>query len=205
MQAITNKAPRRNQKMLLSGLLVTFSVVGAWFFIESTKATESFLVTTQDLASGEQLSPSQLSTKELSLFELANSYLKQGELPEGSYLLRPVAAGEVIPLSAVTTWQLDDYSNLVLSPTVSLSSQIKPGTKVSIWAAKQLDYQSFEEPTLIALDVEVVSVAKPQGNFSNGSDLVELRVPLANVQYLLGAIANGDALALTATGQSLGN
>jgi len=205
MQAINNKAPRRSQKVILSGLLVSLSVVGAWFFIESNKTTESFLVTTQDLASGEQLLLSQLSTKELSLFELADSYLKQGELPEGSYLLRPVAAGEVIPLSAVTTWQLDDYSNVVLSPTVALSAQIKPGTKVSIWSAKQLDYQSFEEPTLIALDVEVVSVSKPQGNFSNGSDLVELRVPLANVQYLLGAIANGAALALTATGQSLGN
>jgi len=204
MQAITNRAPRRSQKVILSGLLVSLSVVGAWFFIESNKTTESFLVTTQDLASGEQLLLSQLSTKELSLFELAGLYLKQGELPEGSYLLRPVAAGEVIPLSAITTWQLDDYSNVVLSPTVALSAQIKPGTKVSIWAAKQLDYQSFEEPTLIALDVEVVSVSKPQGNFSNGSDLVELRVPLANVQYLLGSIANGDALALTATGQSLG-
>jgi hypothetical protein len=205
MQAINNKAPRRSQKVILSGLLVSLSVVGAWFFIESNKTTESFLVTTQDLASGEQLLLSQLSTKELSLFEITDRYLKQGELPEGSYLLRPVAAGEVIPLSAVTTWQLDDYSNVVLSPTVTLSAQIKPGTKVSIWSAKQLDYQSFEEPTLIALDVEVVSVSKPQGNFSNGSDLVELRVPLANVQYLLGAIANGAALALTATGQSLGN
>jgi hypothetical protein len=205
MQAINNKAPRRSQKVILSGLLVSLSVVGAWFFIESNKTTESFLVTTQDLASGEQLLLSQLSTKELSLFEITDRYLKQGELPEGSYLLRPVAAGEVIPLSAVTTWQLDDYSNVVLSPTVALSAQIKPGTKVSIWSAKQLDYQSFEEPTLIALDVEVVSVSKPQGNFSNGSDLVELRVPLANVQYLLGAIANGAALALTATGQSLGN
>jgi len=204
MQAINNKAPRRSQKVMLSGLLVSLSVVGAWFFIESNKTTESFLVTTQDLASGEQLLLSQLSTKELSLFELAALYLKQGELPEGSYLLRPVAAGEVIPLSAITTRQLDDYSNVVLSPTVALSAQIKPGTKVSIWSAKQLDYQSFEEPTLIALDVEVVSVSKPQGNFSNGSDLVELRVPLANVQYLLGSIANGDALALTATGQSLG-
>jgi len=204
MPAIKNEAPRRSQKVILSGLLVSLSVVGAWFFIESNKTTESFLVTTQDLASGEQLQISQLSTKELSLFELAGLYLKQGGLPEGSYLLRPVAAGEVIPLSAITTWQLDDYSNVVLSPTVALSAQIKPGTKVSIWAAKQLDYQSFEEPTLIALDVEVVSVSKPQGNFSNGSDLVELRVPLANVQYLLGSIANGDALALTATGQSLG-
>jgi hypothetical protein len=34
---------------------------------------------------------------------------------------------------------------------------------------------------------------------------VELRVPIASIQSLLRAIANGDAIALMASGSTLGN
>jgi len=196
---------KKSSSLLVSASLVAASVIGAWFFIENSKATESFLVTKQDMSSGSPLTLAEVFTKELSLFDTGANYLKPNQLIEGAYLVRSVAAGEVIPLSAITTQQLDDYSNVVLSPTIELSSQIRPGTKVSIWAAKQLDYSTFGDPVLIALDVEVVAIFEPQGNFATRGKSVELRVPLANVQYLLGSIANGDAIALTATGQSLGN
>jgi hypothetical protein len=201
-----NKSVRKRPiQLVLSFMAIAGSVVGAWFVIESSKITEVYLVTKSDLASGTALVELELETVELALFSLGPSYLKPGELPEGSYLTRAVPAGEVIPKSSVTTPQLDDWSNIVLTPSVELSGEITSGSKVSVWASPALDYQSFGEPTIAALDAEVVAIREPEGSFAQAGKSVELRVPVASIQALLRAVVNGDALALMASGSSLGN
>jgi hypothetical protein len=194
---------RRPLRLLASGLVISGAVIGAWFVIESSKVTESYLITKQDLASGSKLFSSDLSTGDLALFAVGQSYLKSNELPIGAYLTRPIAAGEVIPRSAVTTQFLDDWSNLVITPSIELSSSIGPGSKVLVWASPYLDYQSFGEPVIATLDVEVVEIREPESNFAQALKSVELRVPLASIQTLLRSISNGDAIALTASGSSL--
>jgi len=201
-----NKSVRKRPiQLVLSFMAIAGSVVGAWFVIESSKITEVYLVTKSDLASGTALVELELETAELALFSLGPSYLKPGQLPEGSYLTRAVPAGEAIPKSSVTTQQLDDWSNIVLTPSVELSGEITSGSKVSVWASPALDYQSFGEPTIAALDAEVVAIRDPEGSFAQAGKSVELRVPVANIQALLRAVVNGDALALMASGSSLGN
>ena len=196
---------KRPVQLLLSAAMIAGSVVGAWFVIESSKITEVYLVTKSDLASGTALSQENLESAELVLFERGGQYLQEGELPLGAYLTRTISAGEVIPRSAVTTQALDDYSNIVLTPSVEISSAIIPGSKVSVWASPALDYQSFGEPAIAALDVEVVQVRQPEGSFASASKSVEIRVPKTSIQSILRAIANRDAIALTASSVSIGN
>jgi len=196
---------RRPLKLALSAVAIAGSVVGAWVVIESSKVTEVYLVTKSDLASGTALIELELATADLALYSVGSLYLQPGELPEGSYLIKPISAGEAIPRSSVSTQQLDDWSNIVLSPSVELSGDIVPGNRVSVWASPPLDYQSFGEPTIAALDVEVVAIREPVGSFAPAGKLVELRVPIASIQSLLRAIANGDAIALTASSSALGN
>ena len=203
---IGNKSFRKSPiQLLLSATVIAGSVVGAWFVIESSKITEVYLVTRSDLASGTALTEQSLQTTDLALFSLGNQYLRAGQLPKGAYLTRTISAGEVIPVSAVTTQALDDYSNIVLTPSVEISSAITPGSKVSVWASPALDYQSFGEPTISALDVEVVQVREPEGSFASAAKSVELRVPTTSIQAILRAIANRDAIALTASSVSVGN
>ena len=203
---IGNKSFRKSPiQLLLSAAVIAGSVVGAWFVIESSKITEVYLVTRSDLASGTALTEQSLQTTDLALFSLGNQYLRAGQLPTGAYLTRTISVGEVIPVSAVTTQALDDYSNIVLTPSVEISSSIAPGSKVSVWASPALDYQSFGEPTIAALDVEVVQVREPEGSFASAAKSVELRVPITSIQSILRAIANRDAIALTASSVSVGN
>ena len=203
---IGNKSFRKSPiQLLVSAAVIAGSVVGAWFVIESSKITEVYLVTRGDLASGTALTEQNLETTDLALFSLGTQYLRAGQLPTGGYLTRTISAGEVIPISAVTTQQLDDYSNIVLTPSVEISSAITPGSKVSVWASPALDYQSFGEPTIAALDVEVVQVREPEGSFASAAKSVELRVPITSIQSILRAIANRDAIALTASSVSVGN
>jgi hypothetical protein len=198
-------ARKRPLQLALSVVAIAGSVVGAWFEIDSSKITEVYLVTSADLSSGSSLLETELATADLALFQIGSSYLQPGELPEGSYLTRSISAGEAIPRSSVTTQQLDDYSNIVLTPSVELSGAIVAGSKVSVWSSPALDYQSFGEPTIAALDVEVVAVREPEDSFAQAGKSVELRVPIASIQSLLRAIANGDAIALMASSSTLGN
>jgi hypothetical protein len=191
------KSQRGPLVLAASSLLVVGSVVGAWVLIEQSKATEVFLVTKQNLASGAVLSASDLEQTPLSMFEITDSYLQPEALVEGLILTRPLAAGEAVPVSALTTAELANWSNLVLTPALELSSQIEVGTKVSIWSSPHLDFQTFGDPLLLATDVEVVKIIEPQGNFADTAKSVELRVPNNSLQYLIAAITNKDAVALT--------
>lgn len=189
--------PRGPLVLTASGLLVVGSILGAWVVIEQSKTTEVFLVTKQNLASGTSLTGSDLDQISLSMFEISDSYLKPDALVEGLVLTRPLAAGEAVPVSALTSAELTNWSNIVLTPALELSSQIQVGTKVSIWSSPHLDFQTFGDPTLLATEIEVVKIIEPQGNFADNSKSVELRVPKNSLQYLIGAITNNDALALT--------
>lgn len=190
-------------RLLVSGVVVAAAVLGAWWVIDNSKATESYLITKHNLATGAPVQAGALATAELALFDLGDTYLKVGELPEGAYLSRSISAGEAIPRSALTTQTLHNWSNLVITPSVELSSSIGPGSKVLVWASPAIDYQSFGEPGIVAIDVEVVEIREPPGNFAQALSSVELRVPVAAIQSLLRSISNGDAIALTASGLSL--
>jgi hypothetical protein len=65
-----------------------------------------------------------------------------------------------------------------------------------------LDFQTFGEPVIAAVDAEVVEIREPKDNFAQAAKSVELRVPREAIQGLLRSIANGDAIALTAFGGS---
>jgi hypothetical protein len=97
---------------------------------------------------------------------------------------------------------MDNWSNVVITPGVPISSQLAIGSKVAIWAAPLLEFQTFGEPALLAVDVEVVAIIEPEGGFVGQTNSVELRVPNESIQYLLGAIANKASIALTATARS---
>jgi uncharacterized protein YjbI with pentapeptide repeats len=186
----------------LSALVVLGSVLGAWFFIDSSKTTEVFLVTKQDLPSGASLNIANLERMELSLFDLAGAYLRPESLLEGTYLQRPIGSGETIPLSAITTQDQDNWSNLVLTPQIPLSSNVSVGSKVSIWASPLLEFQTYGEPVLLAVDAEVVQLIEPEGGFAGQQKSLELRVPSETLQYLLGAISSQASMAITASGGS---
>jgi hypothetical protein len=186
----------------LSALAVLGSVLGAWFFIESNKTTEVFLVTKQDLPSGAALNLNNLEKIELSLFGLAGAYLRPESLLEGAYLQRPIGSGETIPLSAITTQDQDNWSNLVLTPQIPISSQVTVGSKVAIWASPLLEFQTYGEPVLLAVEAEVVELIEPDSGFASQQKSLEVRVPSASLQYLLGAISGQASIAITAKGGS---
>jgi len=194
--------PKSRLSIAMSALAVLGSVLGVWFVIDSNRTTEMFLVTKQDMPTRAALSLANLEQIELSLFGLAGSYLQPASLPDGAYLQRPMGIGEAIPISAITNQEADNWSNIIVTPEVPISSQVSIGSKVAIWASPLIEFQTFGEPALLAVDVEVAAIIEPEGGFAGQARAVELRVPKDSISYLLAAIANKSSIALTATGRS---
>lgn len=194
----------KNKVLVGSALLVVASIVGTYLVIEQSKLTDTFLIAKTNLPSGTPLTEELFGRVELSMFAAGEKYLSPEVSLPSTYLIRPVSAGELVPLSAISSQQLDDFANLVITPSLEPSSNLLAGSRVSLWSSPRLDYQSFGDPILLALDVEVVSISKPQGGFSGDLESVEVRVPIESVPYLLRSVANGDSLALVGSGESLG-
>jgi hypothetical protein len=91
---------------------------------------------------------------------------------------------------------------LVLTPQIPISSHVTVGSKVAIWASPLLEFQTYGEPVLLAVDAEVVELIEPESGFARQQKSLELRVPTASLQYLLGAISGQASIAITATGGS---
>lgn len=185
--------------------MIAACIAGAYVLIEQSKETQTYFISKTDLPSGTPLSSNLLDEVELSLFASGEIYLDPGISLDQNFLVRPISKGELIPLSAVSTQLLDDFANLVITPTVPLSSKLTPGSSVSIWSSPRIDYQSFGEPVLLALEVEVIAITEAQSNFSGDLASVEVRVPADSVSSLLYSISNGDALALIASAETLGD
>jgi hypothetical protein len=65
-----------------------------------------------------------------------------------------------------------------------------------------LEFQTYGEPVLLAVEAEVVRIIEPEGGFAGQQKSLELRVPSESLQYLLGAISSQASMAITATGGS---
>jgi hypothetical protein len=89
-----------------------------------------------------------------------------------------------------------------MTPQTAVSSQVGIGSLVSIWASPLLEFQSYGEPVLLAVDAEVVAIFEPESGFASQTKSLELRVPSESIQYLLGAISGQASIAIIATGGS---
>lgn len=199
-----NKARRSLQSkkptMLIGSLLlIAVSVAGVFVLVEQNKVTESFLVTKVDLATGSPVTSEDLVQVEVALSVAADNYLRANQLPVDAYLLRPLSEGELIPVTAITNTEAQGSSNIVITPAIELSSQIRPGQLVSLWASPRIDYSNFGEPVLLANEVEVVQINEPESGFAGALAAVEIRVPSEVLEFIIRAVANNDALAVTGT------
>lgn len=199
-----NKARRsinskRPTMLVGSLLLIAVSVAGVFVLVEQNKITESFLITKVDLATGSPVTSEDLVQVEVALASASDNYLRAGQIPADAYLLRPISEGELIPITAITNTEAQGSSNIVITPAIQLSSQIRPGQLVALWASPRLDYSSFGEPIMLANEVEVVQIKEPESGFAGAFPAVEIRVPSEVLEYIIRAVANNDALAVTGT------
>ncbi len=175
------------------------AVVGYLLFSAASSTTTMYLAKTT-LIPGHILQEKDILPADVHLGNATSSYLTAGDMKPGMVVTMTVAAGELIPVNAISTAAKLETTNVVIELAVPLPHATEIGSFVDIWASMALGQGVFGPPSVLISGAQVAHISEPTGFASAGSGVnVEVVVPLTAVAAVLEAQANGDALSLVPT------
>ena len=182
--------------------LVIASVLGVVVLVGSTSSTTQVWAARAPLTAGETVDADDLVLRDVRLGDVGGLYLGGDSLPDaGLVLTRTVAAGELVPSSAVGTRAGARVAAVVVRSSGQLPESIGEGTVVDIWSAGETDDGLFGPPAVLVSSATVVRVVESDGLIVDGTATgVEVLVPRTKVAVVLEAIANEDSMSLVPVG-----
>ena len=215
-------APRRHRasidpRLVLGVLLVLGSVAGVVGIVSAADRRITIYAAAAALIPGERIDAGDLVRRTVALDGADRLYLTAGDIPsDGLVVTRPVAKGELLPVSAVGNTAGVRSTSLVLKLATRVSGAVAPGAVVDLWAAASARSASSaapatqvadgssatSAPAVLVAGATVVRVLDDDGSFSAGAQgsSIEVLVPRTKVARLLEAIADEDALAALPAG-----
>lgn len=187
-------------RFFLGLVLIAASVAGVWFVVSSARHTVPVLAAERTLVPGQTLTADDLRTVEVALGDVAATYLQPGELPEGAIAARTVAAGELVPVTALASPDSVRTTTVVIGSSTDVPRSVGPGSVVEIWAAPPLDHATYDTPRILVADATVVDVEREDGPVSDAAASLEVVIARSDVAATLEAIAGGHALSVVPTG-----
>jgi hypothetical protein len=198
--AATGTRKRRfwfDPRFAIGVVLIAVSVAGTAFVVTAADSTEPVLAARSVLTPGQTVTSDDLIATKVAMEKATSLYLSPSDVPaEGLVVTRTVAAGELVPASAVGSADSVDSTSVVITVKGELAASIVPGATADVWAAPKTD-DGYGPPVVIVPDATVVRLVKPNGivvDASSGS--VEVLVPKQTVARVLEAAADEDALSL---------
>ena len=192
------RSPRQSKiRNLILGLILLASSVGVVAFtVAENNHTDEYFVAARDLPAGSPVSTADLKIAMVNLGLGAEHYLRSGGLPEGSYVLGPLRAGQLVAKSALANAIIDERVPVVVNSAMGLSSGVVAGASVDVWVTPAQQDEEVGEPYVLVLAAEVARLFESNEMFSEKKSQVELWVPLEAVGPVLAAISNGDSVSL---------
>ncbi|MFC6354843.1 hypothetical protein [Luethyella okanaganae] len=187
-------------------VLIAASVGGVYVVVASADDSARVYAARDALTVGQRIDTADLVVTNVRLGSARGEYLDAGVVPEGGLVVvRSVAAGELVPASAVGSSADADMTSVVVIASGRLSATVAAGARVDVWAADRLEQSRFGPPTVLVDSAEVVRVLEPEGLIADGGgEAVEITVRRGRVAAVLEAIANGDALSVVPATTPLG-
>lgn len=189
------------------GLVLVFaSVSGVYAVVAGSDRTMMVYAARSTLAVGDRIEAADLAVTHVRLDGADDLYLTPVRLPgDGVVVTRTIAAGELVPASAVGRRSGEMRTSVVVELTSPLAVALGPGSVVDVWSARQSDHARFDPPVVLVGQAAVVRIVEPTGLVAaSGRRSVEVLVPKARVAAVLEAIANGDAVAVVPVNEPLG-
>jgi hypothetical protein len=178
-------------------VLVAGSIVGVSLLVASVDDSAQMYVARTTLPAGTTITAAELEPTAVRLGTAEPRYLDVAALPpDGLVLTRAIAAGELIPLAALSDTAELGRTGVVVALSGDIAASVATGALVDLWAAQQLEHGRYGPPGVIVSSAEVVRVLDDGGLLGAAGRSVELRLPTSSVAAVLQAVANGDALSL---------
>lgn len=186
--------------------MVIVSVVGVSILVATADRTEAVYSAGSALSVGDRVHPDDLVLTRVRLGGVGERYLAPGDLPGNGFVItRSVAAGELLPASAVGDASGLTVSSMVIDTRARLAQAIDSGAVVDVWAAREGEDGVFGPPGVLVPSAVVVRVLESDGLMSSDAAAsVEILVPKERIARVLEALANSDSLSLVPLHQPVG-
>lgn len=193
------KPGARDPRLLIGIFIVLLSVLGVIGTVRATNQTEPFYAVTSDIGIGEAVSKENLTVIDARLASSGATYVSASEpIAPGTVAKRPLAAGEILPVAAVTTELKEGRRLVTLLKDQYAVADFKAGDRVDIWvSSKGEGANNFSDPEVIAEGAEVHSVTAQESIIGGtGQSAVELWVHADLLTSVLAATSNGSVINL---------
>lgn len=214
-------APKRRRsfwfdpRFAIGLVLVVLSVLGVDTLVNAANASVDVLAARSTLTPGERVHASDLVPTSVRVGRTAGLYLQMSDVPPaGVIVTRAVAAGELIPHTAVGS-QVGRYlTSIVVSLNSALAGSIVPGSRVDLWSSQPANASgdggtsaapgTYAAPTVLVSSAIVVRLVDQKNLVASSGSSVELLMPKSDTATVLDAIANGAILSVLPVDLPLG-
>lgn len=209
---MSDQTPRRrfalDVRLVIGLLLVAASVAAVTLLVGAADTRVTVYAAGEALAPGDRIDADDLVERSVALDGAEELYLRVGSVPvEGFVVAQPVAAGQLVPVSAAGSVDGQRATSLVLQLAGPVSTVVETGSLVDVWGVTLLEGGETGTPVVLASQATVVRVLEDEtliAGAGGAASTVEVLVPRTRVARLLQAIARGDALAVVPSGLPLG-
>jgi hypothetical protein len=191
-------------------VLVVVSVLGVDALVNAANASTNLLAARSALTPGQRVHASDLVPTSVRVGHTAGLYLRASDVPSaGVVVTRAVAAGELVPHSAIGSEAGKSLTSIVVSVDGALPASISPGSRVDLWASQSADVANSgatstatddggaggrAAPTVLVSSAIVVRLVDQKNLVASNGSSVELLVPKSATASVLDAIANDAVL-----------
>jgi hypothetical protein len=201
-------------------VLVVVSVLGVGALVNAANASIDVLAARSTLTPGEKVHASDLVPTSVRVSRTAGLYLQASDVPPaGLIVTRAIAAGELVPHSAVGSEAGRLLTSIVVSVNSALASSVTAGSRVDLWSSQPAEATGdgsgdagsspggagqFAAPTVLVSSAIVVRLIDQKNLVASNGSSVELLMPKSTAATVLDAIANGAVLSVLPVDLPLG-
>ena len=189
----------RDPRLVIGVLVVLSSVLLGARLVAAAGDAEPVYAAAADLPSGHVLVESDLRAVPVHFGGAAAGYLSPRRPPAtGAVLMRPVGAGELVPVAAVGLPDALTRRPVALPLPTPAPVGLRPGVPVDLWSSARDGSASnaYRPPVRIAEGAEVYAVTVAGGGLGGGGSSVQVLLDEAQLRAALDALANGARLAV---------
>lgn len=192
------KFNRQLARTLLGVTLVVSSVAVVGFVSSDRSDTQLVVAAKNALVVGQLLSVDDVIEVRVPSTASFDLYFTRADLTPGSYPVRSLEAGELIPRSAVVTEKPDDDAVVTLELRVGSPAWLRSGVVAELWVSPHGANNSFAPPFVVSPEVVVVAVSREDGFAADQTaSRVDVLVPRRHLPAVLHALANKHTIHLT--------
>lgn len=175
----------RDARLLVGILLVLVAIVGTARLVASADDTRPVYAAARTLVPGEELSPDDLVAVPVRLSRDASLYLDAtAPVAPGTFAVREVRAGELVPGSALGDGRLADGRTVTVPVDPAAAAGYAAGTVADVWVSHRAQGPGagagdYAEPVLLVAGAGVQGVPAEQGGLGPAASRTSVRLLVA--------------------------